>query len=510
MASKDNVNTVAPGEDSSLAEKAEKRRQDESETASGLVSDGTELQDADTVNWDGPEDPSNPMNWPTSTKNAALIMISVITFLSPLTSSLVAPCTGSMMADFGSDNSYVATFIVSGYLIGYVFGPLVVAPLSELYGRRPLYLVCNFLFFIFNVACAVAPNPGSLIVFRIFAGIGGSCPLTLGAASIADMIALDKRGAAMAGFVLGPLLGPTVGPIAGGYLCQATTWRWSFWVLAIAGGVVAFAGLFVTRESYAPVILEHRAKRLRKQTNNSKLRSALDTGRSPKDLLSSAIIRPLKMLFFSPIILLLSLYMAVIYGYLYLLFTTFPQVFEVQYGFSAGASGLTYLGIGIGSLVGLVAAGAISDPLMRALRARNGGEAKPEYRLPPMVIAGLLIPAALFWYGWSDYRQYHWIVPILGTGLLGVGIVLLLMATTTYLVDAFTIYSASAMAANTVLRSIVGAFLPLAGPSLYSSLGLNWGNSLLGFIALAMVPIPFLFYFYGERIRTSKRFKVEF
>ena len=212
------------------------------------------------------------------------------------------------------------------------------------------------------------------------------------------------------------------------------------------------------------------------------------------------------MLIFSPIVLTLSLYMAVVYGYLYLLFTTITEVYEVQYQFSAGSVGLTYLGIGVGSLIGVITFGIASDRIMKAL-AKNG-EMKAEYRLPPMIPGSFFIPIGLFLYGWSVEKHVFWIVPILGTGGVGLGLLATFMPISTYLVDAFTTYAASALAANTVLRSLLGALLPLAGQKMYATLGYGWGNSLLAFIALAMCPLPVFLYMYGERIRKSPRFQL--
>lgn len=166
---------------------------------------------------------------------------------------MFAPGVPQVMKEFDSNNIYLASFVVSIYLLGYSFGPLILAPLSEMYGRYPIYNACNVLYVVFNVACALAPNMSGLIVFRLLAGIAGSCPLTLGAGSISDMIHRENRGAALAAWALGPLLGPVAGPvgqlppfysyspvcvltnvIAGGYLTQAKGWRWTFWVLALA------------------------------------------------------------------------------------------------------------------------------------------------------------------------------------------------------------------------------------------------------------------------------------
>ena len=175
------------------------------------------------------------------------------------------------------------------------------------------------------------------------------------------------------------------------------------------------------RETYAYVILQRKTNRMRRETGNSHLRSALDTGRDPKELLKFSIVRPLKMLLLSPIVFILSLYQAVVYGYLYLLFTTFPRVFQIQYGFSSGSVGLTYLGAGVGSFFGLIICGAASDRLVATLTKRNGGAAKPEYRLPLMYLGAFFIPIGLFLYGWSADKNVHWIVPIIGTAFIGVG-----------------------------------------------------------------------------------------
>lgn len=137
----------------------------------------------------------------------------ILTIYRPLASSIFAPGIEQVMIEFNSTNQQLASFIVSVYLLGYCFGPLVIAPLSEMYGRLHIYNIFNVLFVIFTVACALAPNLNGLIVFRLLAGLAGCCPLALGAGSLADIIAQEKRGAAMASWILGPILGPIIGPI---------------------------------------------------------------------------------------------------------------------------------------------------------------------------------------------------------------------------------------------------------------------------------------------------------
>ena len=182
------------------------------------------------------------------------------------------------------------------------------------------------------------------------------------------------------------------------------------------------------KESSAYTILQRRTKRLRKESGNLKLKSKLDSGKTPAEMFAFSIVRPIKMLFLSPIVLLLSTFAATVYGYMYLCFTTFPAIFEQQYEFSSGSSGLSYLGIGVGSFVGLAIAGATSDRTVKSMAAKNNSTAKPEDRLPLLLLGALFVPAGLFWYGWSAEAKTHYIVPIIGTSLLGIGIVMVVVS----------------------------------------------------------------------------------
>ena len=472
---------------------------------------GVTTTDADpnVITWESDDDPERPLNWTQERKWGCMAIVSSITFLTPLASSMVAPGVPLIMREFHSTDQTVGSFIVSIYILGYALGPLFIAPMSEVYGRVIVYHACNVQFAIWTMACALSPNMGALLVFRLLAGIAGSCPITIGGGTIADMFAAKERGGAMALFAMGPLLGPVIGPVAGGFLSQDAGWRWVFWVILICSGVLTCAGFLLLRETYEPVLLQRKVDVLIKETGNQDLRSKLHPGITKKEYFKRSIIRPTKMLLFSPIVLIFSIYMAIIYGYLYLLFTTLTLVFEGKYGFSQGSVGLTFLGIGVGSLIGLFLFGGSSDRIIKAMEKKKG-VMKPEYRLVPLTPGSTLIPIGLFIYGWTAQKGVHWIAPIIGTGFVGMGLIAIFMCVQTYMVDVFTIYAASAIAANTVLRSLMGAFLPLAGPSMYKALGLGWGNSLLGFIAAAMVPVTWFFYKYGEKIRTHPRFQVKF
>lgn len=223
----------------------------------------------------------------------------------------------------------------------------MIAPLSELYGRLIVYHVSNLGYLVFTVACALATNMNMLIGFRFLAGCFGVAPVTIGGGTVADLMKPQERGLAMSLWAMGALFGPVIGPVCGGFLSAAYGWRWIFWVLAIAVAVVSFIALFTIHETYAPVLLARKTRQLRKETGNMNLRSKLELGLPPKEVFVRAIARPTKLLFLSPICSLMSLYMAVVYGILYLLFTTFSFVFAESYGFSESIVGLTFIGLGV-------------------------------------------------------------------------------------------------------------------------------------------------------------------
>jgi MFS family permease len=311
-------------------------------------------------------------------------------------------------------------------------------------------------------------------------------------------------------------LTPSVGPVAGGFLSQAKGWRWTFWVLSMLSGLFGLLSLVFMRETYAVVILKRKTLRLQKETGNKELRSKLDVGLSARDFFLHSIIRPMKMLVKSPIVLLLAIYVGVIYGYLYLLFTTFTPVFQETYHFSSGIVGLTFLGLGFGSLFGVGFFAWSTDRVFKARKEAmeaagedtTGSSAmQPEARLTLLLPAYCLIPTGLFIYGWTAQYKVQWIVPILATVLIGIGNIAVFMCVSLYLIDAFTFYAASALAANTVIRSVMGAVLPLCGQKMYDTLGLGWGNSLLGFIGLALLPVPWAILKWGEFLRKKYEIK---
>ena len=347
-----------------------------------------------------------------------------------------------------------------------------------------------------------------MIAFRFLSGLGGSAPLAIGGGVLSDCWRPEERGRAIGIFSLAPLLGPAIGPIAGGFVTENTTWRWAFYSVSIADAVIQICGLFLLQESYPSKILHLKAKKLRQETGRKSLHTEFEhPERSLANTIQRALIRPFKLLGTQPIVQVLALYMAYIYGLTYLLLSTFPRLWTERYHESIGLGGLNYISIAIGFFTAAQIGGPLTDWIYRRLKARNGGVGKAEFRIPLLFPGSMLVPCGLFLYGWSAQYQTHWIVPNIGALIVSGGVNIGFHGIQTYIVDAYATYAASAIGAVTVLRSLAGFGFPLFAPYMYNALDDGWGNSLLGFVAIGIgLPAPVLLWFYGQRLRDKSPF----
>lgn len=263
---------------------------------------------------------------------------------STLTTVICTPSAPVIEVEFQSDSHVYSTLFVSVMEIGMILGPLLIAPLSELYGRTRVYNTGNILFVLFTVAGGLSRNFEMLIAFRFLTGVA-LAPITLNPIIIGDMFIQEQRGTAMSVTAIAPLLGPIAGPVIGGYLTETRGWRWTFWFPAILGACCAFSLLTFLRESYKVTIMHRKATKLQKQTGLP-FRSVYDLNLSGSLVFKKAIMRPLKIIIQSPMVVILGLYLAMVYGYLYILLTTIAEVFEKTYHFSTGPVGLMFLGLG--------------------------------------------------------------------------------------------------------------------------------------------------------------------
>ena len=214
----------------------------------------------------------------------------------------------------------------------------------------------------------------------------------------------------------------------------------------------------------------------------------------------------------STVVLLLSVYMAIIYGTLYMCFGAFPIVYAETRHWSQGISGLAFLGVAVGMISAVIYAIPDNNRYLRAedsAKAKGERAAPPEARLPPGMIGAVCIPIGLFIFAWTNYPSIHWSVSIIFTAPFGFGMVLVFLSIMNYLIDAYTIYAASVLAASSVLRSTFGAVFPLFTTYMYDGLGIHWASTIPAFLALACLPFPFLFSKFGPRIRLSCKYSRE-
>ncbi|ODV60514.1 polyamine transporter TPO1 [Ascoidea rubescens DSM 1968] len=461
-----------------------------------------------TVTFDGPDDPDHPHNWPLSKK---MIICSVLGFDAicvAMGSAIFASGTYQLMAEFNVA-SVVITLGTSLYVLGFATGPVVWAPISELYGRKIPLILSGIAFVSFIFGCATAENLQTALICRFFAGCIGSAPLVVVAAAFSDMFNNETRGTAIVFFSMAVCIGPSFAPIFGAYIAESYLgWRWTQYIIGILAAFNLVTLIFFMKETHHPIILIEKAEKLRRRTGNWGIRAAHEDLRlSFKEICEKNITRPLVLLFTEPIILLLSIYTAFIYGVIYMFLTAYPYVFTFKYEMKGGNAYLPMIGLCLGQILGSFFCLFAEKNYLQILKA-NDGKPVPEARLKPMMFGGITFPIGILWFCWTgNYPDsIHWIVPTISGVLTGFATVTIFMPAINYIIDSYLIFAASALAANTFLRSGFGCAFPLFSGYMFSDLGVNWSGLLLGLFGLLLAPVPFLFYKYGKKIRTKSKY----
>jgi DHA1 family multidrug resistance protein-like MFS transporter len=452
-----------------------------------------------------PDDIENPKNWSSPRR----WYITFVTVLLVVNATLASSSPSGALEGISSQFSVsveASGLVVTLFLLGYCFGPLFWAPLSEFYGRRYIFYISFLGYVIFNFLCAFAPNFAALLIGRFLTGTFASSPLSNSPAVLADIWGPVERGNAMAIFSVMTFVGPALGPVISGFLELKENWRWNFYVLLWFGAITSLL-MFTIPETLAPVILTKKAKRVRamKILGYEDVIAPVEAqNRSLVAIYKIALTRPWKILV-DPISLMVAIYLSIVYMLLYMLFTIYPIVFQQKRGWNSGVGELPL----IGTIVGAAFGGTIVFVNSRRDKKRMeaGHIGKAEDRMPLAMLGGVVLPISLFWFGWSaNYNSVHWIVPTIAGGVLAASFLLIFVSYLNYLTDTYLMYAASAVAANTIVRSACGAAAPLFTQYMFDALGVGGGGSLLGGVAVLLAPIPFIFYKYGEPIRIKSKF----
>jgi multidrug resistance protein len=398
---------------------------------------------------------------------------------STIASSIYTPAINDIIQTFHV-SSTVAILPYSLYVLGLAFGPMIGSPCSEYFGRRAVYLVSIPIFALFTLGSGFSNDITSLSICRFFAGLFGSPGLSIGSATISDIWPPAERAIPMTAYIATPFLAPSLGPLLGGYAIMGTgNWKWTMWITLFFTATTLLPACLFMKETYKMKILS------RRQHSSGERRVELKSwftttkiAREAPSFVRHTLMRPVRMLF-EPIAGLYALYVAFNFGVVYIFFAVFPSIFEETYGFNLGEQGLAFLGLGVGTLLAVVAiiywSLRIYKPKVmqwkkeattsHAESEKRTGQAPsppPEWRLFVAFPGSALIPAGLFIFAWTARPSVHWIVPIIGICCFGMGVVLIFMSAVMFVMDCYgPKYGASAMAANTLLRYVFGAAFPL-------------------------------------------------
>ncbi|GAA6019164.1 hypothetical protein JCM10207_006571 [Rhodosporidiobolus poonsookiae] len=486
------------------------------EDKDGGSSQGT--GDVIIVDWKGKDDPACPLNWSNGRRTLGTFCVAGFTLLAPLSSSMIAPAAPQVAAKLNITNEVEISMTVSIFVLAFAISPLVFGPASELWGRVRVLQIANVFYIIFNLVCAFATTRGQFIAFRFLAGFGGGAPLSIGAGVLSDMWRPEERGKSAALYSLGPLLGPAMGPVMGGWIAEkvpVTGYRWIFFSTTIFSALVQIIGLFFLTETYAPVLLHRQAQALKKSMglppNSDRVQTVYESkqgGRrkTPREVVAHGMVRPFTLITREPILQVLALFMAIIYGIIYIMIVSTSSIFSDVYGQSVGIASLHFIALCLGFFTASQIGARMLDVIYKRLKAKEG-KGRPEFRLPLMIPASLFLPFGLLLYGWAAERHLHWIVPDIGLYFIGLAMISIFQSITVFLLDAFTLYAASALAATTCLRSICGFAFPLFAPYMYAGVGYGWGCTILALVAIAVgCPAAPILYLYGEKIRARSTF----
>ncbi|GAA5922098.1 MFS transporter [Sporobolomyces koalae] len=453
------------------------------------------------VEWDGEDDPENPFNWSNPRKWRISSVAFLFTCLVSFSTSAYTITAQSIQEELHT--SATLTFVaLSTFNLAFGAAPLILAPLSELYGRSSILFVSTLGFAIFLIPQALAPNIATLIVIRFFYGCFGSTGVALGGGILAEVWSDEERGLSMALFSLSATAPTGLGSVAFGYLAQVKGFRYVNWVLFALAGLLAVATFFLLDETRASVLLERRAKRLRQTTGDERYISKAEADRmSLVQVWKTNMHRPVSLLFHEPVLIAFTTWIGFTWGVMYLELVSVPLTYKRVYSFNLGESGLIYITQILGSLLGFALEFYCSS-LYRRNVVKRGSEA----RLYTAFFGGVFFPIGCWIYAMTAYPQIHFIVPAIGLTILYTGLYLVFVATYGYLADAYSLYASSALAAMGFCRNVTGAVFPLFTPQMYDRLGIQGAGALTAGIATLLSLTPFLLFRYGARLRARSSF----
>ncbi|KAL8794373.1 MAG: hypothetical protein Q9195_003071 [Heterodermia aff. obscurata] len=471
----------------------------------------------------------SPFTWSESRKTYTTWLSSAVTVLTAMTAGSYVAASEQLMAEWGI--SQVAFNVgITMFTTGFATAPMVLAPFSELNGRKPVFVVTGILFVVCQLCCGLTRSYGGMLAARFFAGVGGSTFSTMVGGVVSDIYRTADRNTPMALFSGAALFGTGLGPLFAGFVAQNVSWRWVFYVQAISDALVILLVAVSFKETRGSVLLSRRAKALNDwyaaieeagyigfsmhiEDESTKGKSerirwkvkADEERESLAKMIGISVFRPFHLLSTEPVVFFFSLWVAFSWAVLYLTFSSIPLVFRTNHAFTLQQTGAVFTAMCIGAALSTL----LSIYQEKVARHYGKMSSTPEGRLYFTCIESALMPIGLFWFGWTSFPSLHWILPTLAIACATMGIFSIYLAVFNYLADTYHRYASSALAAQSFCRNMLGGVFPLVADQMFDTMTYQGASSFLGGVGALLTLVPWVLVFWGPKIRARSRFASE-
>ncbi|QKX53684.1 uncharacterized protein TRUGW13939_00764 [Talaromyces rugulosus] len=469
---------------------------------------------------------TSPFLWSNTRKSLVTWLACGVTTLAAYSAGQLTPTASQLMPLWNVSSVAINTGITI-FCVGFAVAPMVLAPFSEINGRRPVFIASGVLFTACIFGCGGSNSLAGLLVARFFQGVGGSTYSTMVGGVISDIYHTEDRNTPMALFAGAALFGTGLAPIICGTIVERTSWRWVYWSHGIVSGAFVIIMYVFLKETRGSILLSRKARALNQWYNSleeagyygvvfeSNGASEKQTSRrirwkvkadeervSLGKMISISCYRPFHLLFSEPVVFFFSLWVSFSWAVLYLQFGSIPLVFVNNHGFTGAQSGYVFASMSVGAILATILSISQEKVAIRFGKMSS----TPEGRLYFACIESILMPIGLFWFGWTSFSSVPWIVPAVAVGCATMGIFSIYLAVFNYLADTYHRYASSALAAQSCCRNLLGGIFPLVTNAMFTNLGYPAASSLLGGIGALLTIVPWVLVFYGPKIRARSKF----
>ncbi|EXJ79294.1 hypothetical protein A1O3_08796 [Capronia epimyces CBS 606.96] len=489
----------------------------------------------------------SPLTWSATHKTAILILSCCCTFMAAYSAGAYSIASAPQRTKWHLSGVAFNTGVTT-WCLGFATSPMILAPFSEINGRRPVFIGSAVMFLAGLIACATTPSFAGMLVARFFVGAGASTFATMVGGVVSDLYDARHRNTPMAIYSGSALAGTGIGPLCSGFIVGRADFRWVYYHQIISLGIMLIVVCLFFKETRGSVLLSRKAKALNHYldkleggqqraknesdhhrnrnpdpssrdekgddgvpgdgTNNTvpvrvRYKVAADESRSSlSHMLYLSLTLPFKLLATEPVVFFFSLWVSFAWALLYMTFSVLPLVFSTRHGFTTEQNGAVFAAITVGTILATIV--SIYQPRL-AQRRWPKLTTSPEGRLYFACLESALLPIGLFWFGWTTYSSVHWISPVLAIGVAEMGIFVIYLAVFNYLADVYHRYASSALAAQSFMRNVLASVFPLFTVQMFRDLGYPAASSLLGGISALLTLVPWVLLFNGEKIRARSK-----